>query len=112
MAQHLEGQPPEAFRAFVEQFAAFLARWLHERRQGRDEPDPLLELSQLRVLADLFVQNREKPTKVLRKLESVWCPLSMPGGSGLSKSTTTRPNPSNFLGQIQGGWLERLRREH
>ena len=58
MARNWEQQPPEAFRAFVEQFAAVLAQWLHEHGQQTAEPDPLFELSQLRVLADLFVQNR------------------------------------------------------
>jgi len=59
LARQLGEQPPEAFRAFIENLAAVLAEWL-QCGQRKDEPDPLLEFSQLRVMADLFVGNKEK----------------------------------------------------
>jgi len=61
----LGGQPSQAFRAFVENLAAVLANWLQrEQRKRKDDPpgdpDPLLELSELRVMADIFVEYKEK----------------------------------------------------
>lgn len=76
---HWEQQTPEAFRAFVEQFGAVLAQWMHQHRQRTTEPDPLLQLSELRLLADMIVRNVERDkgfaqarNKLVSALDAWW----------------------------------------